>query len=424
MCRRAQTRRILFLTHYFPPEGNAPASRVHELCKRWVREGCTVTVITCAPNVPDGKLYEGYRNRLTQSESIDGIQVIRVWTFIAANKGTVLRMLNYVSYMFSAALRALFVTRPDVIIATSPQLFCGWAGVITRWTRRRPLILEMRDLWAESIVTLTSVERGRLLRALEWLEFRMYDRARHIVTVGDGYRRQLVDRGVPPERITIITNGVDRELFAPRDRDDDLAGRLGVRGRFVCSYIGTIGMASGLGVVLRAGQKLTQRKRDDIVFLLVGDGAIREALQARIAELQLNNVILTGRQPKSQIPAYLSISGCSLVHLRRAPLYATVLPSKIFEAAHMKRPIVLGVEGEAARVVTASGGGICIEPDNEEQLLAAVERLADDPALRERLGQAGHDYVVQHYDRDRLARDYLGFINQVLARRATAVDDR
>ena len=405
---------ILFLTHYFTPEGNAPASRVHELCKRWVRDGRRVTVLTCAPNVPDGKVYEGYRNRLTQTETIDGIRVIRVWTFIAANKGTVLRMVNYVSYMCSAALRALFVERPDVIIATSPQLFCGWAGVITRWTRRRPLILEMRDLWAESIVTLTSVDRGRLLRALEWLEFRMYGLARHIVTVGQGYSRELVERGVPAERITIVTNGVDREFFAPRPPDAQLARRIGVAGRFVCSYIGTIGMASGLDVVVRAGLKLRERGRSDIVFLLVGDGANRESLQARVAELGLDNVILTGRQPKALIPAYLSISDCSLVHLRRAPLYTTVLPSKIFEAAHMKRPIVLGVEGEAARVVTASQGGICIEPDNEDQLLDAVERLVDDPGLRLRLGQAGHDYVVRHYDRDQLARDYLDFIDRVL----------
>lgn len=373
-----------------------------------------MTVLTCAPNVPDGKVYEGYRNRLTQTETIDGIRVIRVWTFIAANKGTVLRMVNYVSYMCSAALRALFVERPDVIIATSPQLFCGWAGVITRWTRRRPLILEMRDLWAESIVTLTSVDRGRLLRALEWLEFRMYGLARHIVTVGQGYSRELVERGVPAERITIVTNGVDREFFAPRPPDAQLARRIGVAGRFVCSYIGTIGMASGLDVVVRAGLKLRERGRSDIVFLLVGDGANRESLQARVAELGLDNVILTGRQPKALIPAYLSISDCSLVHLRRAPLYTTVLPSKIFEAAHMKRPIVLGVEGEAARVVTASQGGICIEPDNEDQLLDAVERLVDDPGLRLRLGQAGHDYVVRHYDRDQLARDYLDFIDRVL----------
>ena len=404
---------ILFLTHYFPPEGNAPASRVYELCRRWVEAGHRVTVITCAPNVPTGRVYDGYRNRLAQREEMDGIEVLRVWTFIAANKGTLLRMLNYLSYMLSATLRALFVQRPDVIIATSPQLFCGWAGVFTRWIKRRPLILEVRDLWAESIVTLTSVEPGRLLRRLEWLEFKMYRSTPYLVTVGEGYRRMLIDRGIPRERISIITNGVDRQFFAPRERDLELEDRLGLSGKFICSYIGTVGMASGLDVVLRAAAKLGERGDRRIVFLVIGDGAERESLEVRARRSGLDNVLFTGWQPKRLMPAYHSISHCTLVHLRKMPLFETVLPSKMFEAHQMKRPIVLGVAGEAAKVMRESGGGICIEPGNEDQLIEAVDRLAADGALCERLGQAGHDYVARHYDRDRLAEDYLKLIDRV-----------
>ncbi len=328
-------------------------------------------------------------------------------------------MLNYVSYMISATLRAIFVRRPDVIIATSPQLFCGWAGVFTGWLRRRPLILEMRDLWAESIFTLTSVKGGRLLRALEWIELLMYRCAPYIVTVGEGYRRQLIERGVEAQRLSIITNGVDREFFAPQERALALERQLEIEGKFVCSYIGTIGLASGLEVVLRAARKLSEHGRDDILFLLVGDGAIRETLEIKCRELQLSNVMLTGRQPKSMIPSYLSISHCCLVHLRKAPLYTTVLPSKIFEAAHMERPIVLGVEGEAAKMLKASGGGICFEPDNEDQLIEAVEQLAGDPELRQRLGTRGHAYVARHFDRDQLAGDYLELIEGI-CRQATS----
>jgi glycosyltransferase involved in cell wall biosynthesis len=406
--------KLLFFTHYFPPEGNAPASRVYELCRRWVAAGHEVTVVTCAPNVPAGKVYEGYRNRLSQREEIDGIRVVRVWTLIAANKGTVLRMLNYVSYMISASLRAVFLGRPDLIIATSPQLFCGWAGVITKWTKRRPLILEVRDMWAESIVTLTSVAPGRLLRCLERFELAMYRSTPHLITVGEGYRRMLAERGIPRERMTIITNGIDREFFAPREADADLRARWALDGKFVCSYIGTIGLASGLDVVLRAAEKLRQRGREDIVFLLVGDGAVRDSLQQRAQRMGLDNVVLTGRQPKRLMPGFQSISHCSLVHLRKAPLYLTVLPSKIFEAAHMRRPIILGVAGEAAQVIEESGGGICIEPGNEDQLIDAVERLAGDPQLRERLGRAGHDYVARHFDWDRLAARYLEMLEQIV----------
>jgi glycosyltransferase involved in cell wall biosynthesis len=389
---------------------------VYELSRRWVRQGHEVTVVTCAPNVPAGKVYDGYRNKLWQRETIDGVDVVRVWTFIAANKGAVLRMANYVSFMFSAAIRGTFLRRPTVVIATSPQLFCGWAGVITAWLKRRPLILEVRDLFAESIFTLTSVKKGLAMRCVEWLEFKLYGAAPHLITVGNGYRRLLVERGVAEDRISIITNGIDRESFAPRPSDDALKRRFGLDGKFVCSYIGTIGMASGLDVVLRAAHKLGEQGRQEIVFLLVGDGAVRESLEQEAGRMGLRNVVFTGRLPKTLMPGLYSISDCSLVHLRKAPLYTTVLPSKMFEAAHMKRPIILGVEGEAAKVIAESGGGLCIEPGNEDQLIEAVERLAGDSGLRERLGRAGHDYVARQFDWDRLAASYLGLIEKVTQR--------
>jgi len=404
--------RILFLSHYFPPEVNAPASRTYELCKRWVRRGHEVTVITSAPNAPDGVLYPGYRNRLVQREMVDGIEVVRVWTYLAANKGTVRRMVNYVSYMVSASLCSLFVRRPDVVIATTPQLFCGWAGAFAHWTRRRPFILEVRDMWAESIFTLTSVKGGRLLRFAEWLEFKLYGLAPTIVTVGEGYKSRLAAGGVDPAKMVTITNGVDREFFAPREPDRELADRWNLTGKFVCTYAGTIGLAHGLEVVLRAAELLRDKGRSDVVFLLVGEGARREELEAQARAMKLDNVIFAGKQPKGMMPRIHSISDCSLVHLRKAPLYTSVLPSKIFEVAHMKRPILLGVDGEAAKIIRESNCGICIEPENETQLVDAVQRLASDPALCRSLGEAGHRYVACRFDRDQLALDYLGVIAQ------------
>ena len=402
--------KILFYSHYFPPEGNAPASRVHEMAKRWVKRGHEVTVITCAPNAPDGKVYEGYRNHLRRREKVDGIEVIRIWTFIAANKGVVLRMLNYLSYCVSATLQSLFMPRPDVIVATSPQLFCGWAGLLSHWIMRRPFVLEIRDMWAEGITTLTSVDSGFLFRSLEAIEFKLYRSARHIVTVGEGYRDRLVAQGIDAEKIVIFTNGVDTELFEPRPPDIELRREWGLEGKFICSYVGTIGMACGLDVTLRAAEKLGHEGRKDVVFLLVGDGAVRTELEAEARRRGLDNIIFAGRQPKEMMPRFHAMSDCSLVHLKKTPLFATVLPSKIFEMSYMKRPIVLGVEGDAARIITASGGGICIEPENEDELLAAIERLRSDPGLAERMGQSGHDYVAEHYDRERLSSDYLAYL--------------
>ena len=405
--------RILYLTHYFPPEGNAPASRVHEMSKRWAREGHEVTVITCAPNAPAGGLYPGYRNRLVQRERVDGIDVVRVWTYLAANKGTVLRIANYLSFMLTGSIAGLLVRRPDVVIATSPQFFCGWAGVLVRWFRRLPFILEIRDIWPESVTAVGAMQNRRLVTLLETLETRMYAAATHIVTVGEGYKAKLVERGVRPEQISVVTNGVDTDVYYPREADADLVARHRLTGRFVCAYVGTIGMACGLDVVLRAGRMLKAKGRDDIRFLLVGDGASREQLAEQVRLEGLDNVLLVGRQPKEKVPSYLSIANACLVHLKKRDLFATVLPSKIFEAAAMGKPIVLGVVGHAAEVVRRAGAGICIEPENEGELVEAVERLADDRALGHSLGEAGRQHVLRYYNRDTLAQEYLEVIHRV-----------
>ena len=408
--------RILFLTHYFHPEGNAPATRVTEMTRRWVARGHDVTVITGAPNVPDGVVYPGYRNRLVQRETHDGVRVVRVWTYLAPNKGTARRILNYVSYMLSATLAGLFVRRPDVVIATSPQFFCGWAGVLVSRARRRPFVLEVRDLWPESIEAVGAMRSRRLLRVLEWLELRMYAAAAKIVTVGEGYRVKLLERGVPAARIEVVPNGVDLAAFLAGADGTKVRERYGVGDRFVCAYIGTIGMGCGLEVVLRAARRLRAEGRRDLLFLLVGDGAVREELEASARAEDLSPwVMFTGRQPKSDMPAFLAATDACLVHLTRTKLFETVLPSKIFEAAAMRKPIVLGVAGFAADLVSGAGAGICIEPENETELLAAVDRLAGDRGLAHRLGDAGYERIATRYSYDRLAAEYAELLERDLA---------
>ncbi len=404
--------RVLYLSHYFFPEGNAPATRVHEMCRRWVAAGHQVTVLTGAPNVPGGVVYDGYKNALYRRETVDGVDVVRVWTFLAANKGTVRRILNYLSYMLAAGFVGLFLRRPDVVIATSPQFFCGWAGVWLSRVRRLPFVLEIRDLWPESIATVGAVSHRGLLRILEWLELRMYAAATRIVTVGEGYREQLLARGVPVESIDIVPNGVDREAFSQGD-GARLREQYGLGNAFVCSYIGTIGSACGLGVVLRAARRLRDEGRDDVVFLLVGDGSIRESLEKEAKEAGLDQVVFAGRQDKSAMPDYLAMSDACLVHLAKKDLFRTVLPSKIFEAAAMERPIVLGVEGHAAEIVLGAEAGICIEPENEQELVEAVVKLAANPELAKKLGQAGREKIAAHYDYDRLAEEYGKIVTRV-----------
>jgi glycosyltransferase involved in cell wall biosynthesis len=246
----------------------------------------------------------------------------------------------------------------------------------------------------------------------------MYAAADHIVTVGEGYRRELLAKGAAPDKITVVPNGIDTELFYPIPADPALRAELGLEGRFVCSYLGTIGMACGLRVVLDAARILRERGLHDVVFLMVGDGAAREELEAEARSAGLDAVRFLGRQPKSRVPPLLSLSDAALVHLKREPLFLTVLPSKIFEAAAMGRPILLGVEGHAATLVSESEMGLCFEPENAEQLVAALERLRSDPELRRQLGENGQQLVTKSFNRDSLARQFLTLLESFAGRSA------
>jgi glycosyltransferase involved in cell wall biosynthesis len=407
---------ILFLTHYFTPENNAPAARVHGMAKEWARSGHRVTVLTCAPNVPSGVVYEGYENKLYQEEWIDGVRTVRVWTWLAANRGRVRRGLNYLSYLFAAgAAGPLLRPRADVVIATSPQFFAGWAGWPVARAHGAPFVLEVRDIWPDSIVAVGALPDGRIIQTLGKLERALYDGADHIVAVGDGYRMNMIRKGIGPSKISVVTNGVDVDLFEPREPDQELRARLGFSPEtFVVTFAGTIGMASDLGVVLDAARRLRAKSRDDIAFLLVGDGAQRAELEERARAEGLTNVVFTGLVPRADLPAYLASSDACLAHFRKQELFQMILPNKFFEDAAMERPILLGFEGEARAMLEEADCGIAFEPSNDQALAAAAEQLAAaSPEERRRLGENGRRYVLEHFDRRKLAHEYLEVLERV-----------
>ena len=404
--------RILILSHYFPPEVNAPASRTYEHCKQWVRDGHEVTVVTCAPNHPRGTVYEGYRNKLFQREEKDGIQVVRVWTYVTANEGFLKRTLNYLSYMVAAVLVAPFLSRCDVVLSTSPQFFNGLAGYLVSRLKRLPWILEIRDLWPESIVAVGAITNRPVIRLLEGLELFAYRNADHLVVVTDAFRAHMLSKGISSNKVTVIKNGADFSLYKrPPHGHTNLLRELGLEGKFVASYFGTHGMAHHLETVLEAAHELRDWK--DIVFLLVGDGAERSRLVSMRDEMRLSNVLMLDQQPKEKMPELWALSSVSLVLLKKSALFKTVLPSKIFESLAMVRPVILGVEGESAELVISAGGGICIEPESSKDLATQVLKLYRDPTLRQELGSSGRRYILKHFDRQVLARRFADVMQLV-----------
>jgi len=395
---------ILFLSHYFPPEVNAPASRTFEHCRQWVRDGHRVTVVTCAPNHPRGKVYPGYRNRLYAREEKDGITIIRVWTYVTANEGFLKRTLNYVSYMATAIVAAPFIQKADIVISTSPQFFNGLAGYVVSRMKRAPWVLEIRDLWPESILAVGAIKNPFIIHLLEWLELFAYRQADRIVPVTDAFQRYIEGKGIPKEKISVIKNGADLTLYKPVTGTNRLAESLGVQGKFVAAYLGTHGMAHHLETVLYAAQRL--REYPDIVLILAGDGAERQRLAALRNELGLDNVLMLDQQPKEQMPWLWALSDVSLILLKKSDLFKTVIPSKIFESMAMEKPIILGVEGESADIVRAADSGYCIEPENAEELADRLLQLRESEDLRRRFGRNGRIHVRAHYDRLVLARRF------------------
>lgn len=408
---------ILFLTDNFPPEVNAPASRTFEHCRDWVEAGHKVTIVTSNPNFPKGKLYPGHRNKLWQQEEVAGIRVIRVWTYITANEGFFKRVLDQLSYMFTAFFAGLFVRRVDLVVGTSPQFFTACAAYALALLKRRPWVFELRDIWPESIRALGAMRDSKILDFLEKVELFLYRKATAVISVTKAFKDNLVARGIEADKISVITNGVDISRFVPREKDQALEAELGLEGKFVVGYIGTHGMAHALGSVLDAAALLKDDPdMQNVRFIFLGHGAEKAGLVARAKDEALDNVLFLDSVSKDEVPRYWSLLDVSLIHLRRIPLFKTVIPSKLFESMGMGIPVLLGVEGETYDIVREEGVGQTFEPENPQALVAALKEMKMSPDQYAAFKAQGPKSALK-YDRSALAARMLAILDSLVAGR-------
>lgn len=407
--------KILYVSQYYPPEMGAPAARVSELAREWARRGHRVTVLTAFPQHPIGRKRPEDRGVLTRRERDGDVELVRTYIYAARNAGFLFRVLSYFSFLCSATVIGAFrVGRPDVVIATSPQLFTAVAGWCLARLLGAPFVFEVRDLWPESIVGVGAMRESFAIRVLKGLAARLYAAADRIVAVGEGYRRRILSLyDVEEAKIDVVTNGVDLERFrfdaSARDR---VRRERGWTSDLVVLYLGTHGMAHGLEFVLEAAGRTAAGVR----FVFVGDGAEKPRLERLAEERRFANVDFLPPADKERVVELYAASDLCLVPLRKIDLFTDVLPSKLFEIMAMRRPIVLSVDGEARREVERAGAGIFVEPENPEALAAAIEALRTDPERRARLGDSGRRYVERHYRRSALARRY----ERILERLATS----
>lgn len=395
---------ILLLSHYFPPEVNAPAIRGFDHACVWREAGHRVTVVTCTPSHPRGKPYPGYANRWTRRDRIAGIDVIRIWTWLAPNAGTMGRIASFASFFLSVLLHLPVLPKADVVVSTSPQFFCGLSGWLLQ-RRRTPWVLEIRDLWPDSIVAVGAMRRSPIIRVLEHLETWAYRRADRVVAVANGFVDHIARRR-GRDGIIVVRNGVMADSLIAKAGDAELFRREhGLEGRFIATYLGTHGMAHNLDSVLDAAALL--RDRTDIAFVLVGDGAEKDRLLQRKEELGLTNVVMLAQQPREAIPAIWAASDASLITLRRSETFQKVLPSKIFEALATGTPVILAVEGEARALLEQAEAGEAVPPEDPAALADAVQRLADNSDNRARYARNGRRWFAANGDRRKLALTML-----------------
>lgn len=410
--------KILYVSQYFPPEMGAPAARVAELASHWARLKHETTVLTGFPNHPIGIVPEDWKSRfhrLRYTENVEGVTVARTWLWPLPNRKTHERIRNYTSFFFSSALAGLGLPKPDVVIATSPQLLCALAGWWIAFWKRVPFVFEVRDLWPESLVAVGAGKEGGLLhRTLGVIAAFLYRHADRIVVVSPAFKDHLIRHWkISPQKISIVVNGVETELFRFDPAADQLRKELKLEGRFLICYIGTIGHAHGLETLISAAEQL-RTALPEAMFLLIGEGAEKERIIELARARGLTNIRFLDQKPREEIPAYVSAADVCLVMLKKNELFKTVIPTKLLEYMACERPVVVAVDGQARQIAEESRGGVFVEPENCADLVKALLSLANNPEQRRQMGANGRIYLVKNFSRKKTAEEYIQVLETVL----------
>lgn len=403
---------VTLLTQYYPPEFGAPQARLHEMMRRLAAEGINVEVITAMPNYPVGKIFPEYRGRLLVREEIDGVKVLRVPIFPSGSSRIASRLLSYFSFTLSSLAFASFMAkRNDVLIYESPPLFLGMSARPLSWILRSRLVMNVSDLWPESIVRLGALEGGWRLRALQWLERSLYRSADLIIGQSSGIV-SAIQNIVPDRQVELLSNGCDCNVFNPDQKDRGEIAKLGWEHKIVVGYAGLIGLAQGIDVFLRVARAM--KSNDTFRFMLVGGGPEFDKLRAEAIADNLTNLVFLGPRPKRDMPSLVAAFDIALVPLRT--FIPGALPSKLYEIMASAVPVVLCAEGDPAELVRRAECGEIVDYEDTDAIAFALSQLADDPEVRRRVGMSGRAYATTHHDRNMLADRLRALLEDVVAR--------
>lgn len=395
--------KILFLTQYCPPEVGAPQNRIFEMAKHLKKFGHEVTILTAMPNYPKGEIFDGYKGKKLVKEELDGINIVRTSIYTSKEKTFVKRLRNYLSFTFSSVFTgAKNVGDQDVVIVESPPLFLGWSGYVIAKKKKAKFIFNVSDLWPESAVKLDMLHNKMLINMSTRLEEFCYKKAAAVTGQTQGIVDNIVSRGFGKDKVHLITNGIDTDLFKPENRSVEFRQEWNIDDKFAICYAGIHGIAQGLEVIINAAEMLKEHK--DIQFVFVGEGPEKPRLMEMVKEKGLNNVKFVGLQPKKNMPKIVASMDAAIIPLKKLDLFKGALPSKMFETLSSETAIILSAEGEAEKLIKAAKAGITVEPENAREVADAVLKLYENRELAKEMGQNGRKYVMEHYSRKNITK--------------------
>lgn len=403
--------RIYIVSQYYPPEVGAPQARLSEMAGYWAKEGNDVRVFTCFANHPNGILNEEDRGSWFRKDLVDNIPVYRHRIYVTPNKGFLKKIISHLSFLFSFLFLSAFRgPKPDYFVVSSPTFFVVIGVWLVSILRRVPFVFEVRDLWPGIFIELGVLKNRFLISILSGIELFLYRRAKCVVVVSKGFKEDLVNRGIPAEKVYVVTNGVNIDLFAtPKEPAHRLRLELGYgHDDFIVLYIGAHGISQGLTSIIRVAEKLIGTSR--IKFLFVGEGADKQNIIDFSQDLGLSNIRFLPGIKRELVPNYYHLADCCLVPLKNIEGFSTFIPSKMFEILASRTPIVASVKGESAKILNESRGAFVVEPENVNEIAEAIEKLSADEKIQQELGDNGFQFVTNFYNRRKLAENYLDIL--------------
>jgi len=398
------------LTQYFPPETGAPQNRLYDLALKLQQKGASVSVLTAFPNYPQYEIFPGYESCIFRKEYMDGMEICRSWIFVSRRRSLFFRLLNYFSFTVSSLLAGVLKTGPaDLILCESPPLFLGFTAVLLKRWKRAKLVFNVSDLWPESAVKLGIVRNRLLISLSEYLERWIYCHSDYVT----GQTRGIISniqRRFPEKRLFWLPNGVDITALQSRLTDCDWRLKVGFGKDDLLFYFGGLmGYAQGLDCIVRAAAMV--KDLPEVKFVLIGEGPEKERLMELKEKLDASSVYFFKGVPKNQIANVIQSIDIGIIPLKKLELFQGAIPSKIFEILALKKPILLGVDGEAKELfIKQAGAGLAFEPENPQSLVSQIRYMYNHRDQLTRWGTNGHMYVIEHFDRAKIAEDFYRFV--------------